>query len=58
MIGEVYKSGLKKIFVIFTVAIILATISNFMLNKADAIDEEQKNSNSGVKIVDDVNMVI
>ncbi len=51
-------SGLKKIFVIFTVAIILATISNFMLNKADAIDEEQKNSNSGVKIVDDVNMVI
>lgn len=48
-------SGLKKIFVIFTVAIILATISNLLLNKADAIDDEHEKSTSKANVIVDDN---
>jgi len=48
MLGELYMSGLKKVFIIFTVAIVLATISNVFLSKADATSEDTTNTTNVV----------
>lgn len=41
-------SGLKKVFIIFTVAIVLATVSNVFLSKADATSEDTTNTTNNV----------